>query len=188
MIQKYLPVTVKNMIKIIFRIKMSFLIFAVILLDDLYHLSIWVTSFHNNLNKGYLCLQYKILKQIIAILISVSLCCQCLVQLGIFAWYEINKDYVARELCVNKNKPWMKCCGKCYLRKQLKKVSGNGDVSEKPGSQKSEQIEWVVFLIPESISIAHADISSVKTFNLQSVAVYHLMATRGIFRPPQIIA
>lgn len=82
----------------------------------------------------------------------------------------------------------MKCCGKCYLRKQLKKVSSNNDASEKPGSQKSEQLEWVVFLIPEPINISHTDISSLKSFNLQSTADYHLMATTGIFRPPQTCA
>lgn len=34
--------------------------------------------------------------------------------------YAINKDYVAKVLCVNKNKPQMHCNGKCHLKKQLK--------------------------------------------------------------------
>jgi hypothetical protein len=38
--------------------------------------------------------------------------------------YQWNKDYIARVLCVNRNKPEMKCEGKCYLCKKLKKEAG----------------------------------------------------------------
>lgn len=34
--------------------------------------------------------------------------------------YQWNKDYIARVLCVNRDKPEMKCEGKCYLCKKLK--------------------------------------------------------------------
>ena len=34
--------------------------------------------------------------------------------------YQWNKDYIARVLCVNRDKPGMKCEGKCYLCKKLK--------------------------------------------------------------------
>ena len=35
--------------------------------------------------------------------------------------YLINYDYIANELCVNKDKPLLSCNGKCYLEKQVKK-------------------------------------------------------------------
>ena len=34
--------------------------------------------------------------------------------------YEINKEQVINEHCVNKTKPEMNCHGKCYLKKELK--------------------------------------------------------------------
>ena len=34
--------------------------------------------------------------------------------------YRWNKDYIARNLCVNRDKPKMKCEGRCYLCKKLK--------------------------------------------------------------------
>lgn len=33
--------------------------------------------------------------------------------------YEIRKDYIAKALCVNRNRPELKCNGKCYLAKKL---------------------------------------------------------------------
>ena len=37
--------------------------------------------------------------------------------------YGINKDFIATVLCINKDKPELKCDGKCYLAKQVKKAS-----------------------------------------------------------------
>jgi hypothetical protein len=34
--------------------------------------------------------------------------------------FYINQSYIAKNLCVNKDKPMMHCNGKCYLSKKLK--------------------------------------------------------------------
>jgi hypothetical protein len=39
---------------------------------------------------------------------------------GTIAYYHLNKDYIARVLCENRNKPQLHCDGKCYLAKRLK--------------------------------------------------------------------
>jgi hypothetical protein len=49
-------------------------------------------------------------------------------KLGIVAWYEYHKAYIAKNLCENRDKPAMKCCGKCYLQKKLAKAEA-GDLS-----------------------------------------------------------
>jgi hypothetical protein len=36
--------------------------------------------------------------------------------------YQVNKDYIAEFLCVNKSKPELLCEGQCYLKKELKKA------------------------------------------------------------------
>lgn len=38
----------------------------------------------------------------------------------LFAGYEMNRGYIAAELCINKAKPIMHCNGKCYLKKKIK--------------------------------------------------------------------
>lgn len=40
-------------------------------------------------------------------------------QLGLIAYYNIKRDYIAAELCENRDKPDACCAGKCYLSKQL---------------------------------------------------------------------
>jgi hypothetical protein len=39
---------------------------------------------------------------------------------GIIAHYQLNKEYIARVLCENRDKPDLHCDGKCYLAKRLK--------------------------------------------------------------------
>jgi len=41
-------------------------------------------------------------------------------QMIILINFKINQEYIARVLCENKDKPEMKCNGKCHLNKQLK--------------------------------------------------------------------
>lgn len=44
--------------------------------------------------------------------------------------YYTNYDYIANELCENRDKPYLECNGKCYLEKQLKKAN-HGDHDHK---------------------------------------------------------
>ncbi|AQG82438.1 hypothetical protein [Spirosoma montaniterrae] len=41
-------------------------------------------------------------------------------QWGVIAYYHANKDYIARVLCENRDKPQLHCDGKCFLAKRLK--------------------------------------------------------------------
>ncbi len=38
--------------------------------------------------------------------------------------YYMNYDYIAEELCINKNKPYMECNGRCYLNAAMERVNG----------------------------------------------------------------
>ena len=44
-------------------------------------------------------------------------------KVGYVAYFELNIDYIVEKYCVNKDKPVMKCNGKCHLSKQLSLVS-----------------------------------------------------------------
>jgi hypothetical protein len=81
------------------------------------------------------------------------------IRLGIIAWYQLNKEYIATVLCENKDKPEMKCCGKCYLNKQLKKTEDNS--SSKQAPVKTEKVEFSPFIpvafIAPSITAIFAD-------------------------------
>lgn len=36
--------------------------------------------------------------------------------------YQVNRDYIASTLCINKDRPELNCNGYCYLKTQMKKV------------------------------------------------------------------
>jgi len=53
--------------------------------------------------------------------------------------YAVNKDYIAKNLCINRDKPQNCCEGKCYLEKQLKNSTENTtDASGKNTSEKAQ--------------------------------------------------
>ena len=64
-----------------------------------------------------------------------------------FMEYELNRDFIARVLCINKDKPQRKCNGKCHLGKQLKKAAEQEKNSQQPFSQK--KIEWITAVVPQ---------------------------------------
>jgi hypothetical protein len=74
--------------------------------------------------------------------------------------YQWNKDYISKNLCVNRNRPEMKCEGKCYLCKKIntdaKKDRDNPGRRVDPGSEMIH-FEMVYELVhPLSIDIVPA--------------------------------
>lgn len=59
----------------------------------------------------------------------------------------INQDYIAKNLCVNRDKPMMHCNGKCFLAKKLKEDGK----SQSPAS-KSEKSDVMPFFVPAPYS------------------------------------
>jgi len=106
--------------------------------------------------------------------------------LGIVIWYQINKEYVARNLCENKYQPQKNCCGKCYLNKQLKKTennsSGNSLIPE-----KWNMGEVVAYTLPNLLGIP---ITYYKFSGSILYASYNSFITEGIhisvFHPPSV--
>lgn len=62
------------------------------------------------------------MKKLSLVALTFIILSQSLLNLAVIAYYEWNKEYIAEKLCINKLKPELKCEGKCYLGKQLKKV------------------------------------------------------------------
>ncbi len=52
--------------------------------------------------------------------------------------YVLDYDYIANELCVNKQKKELHCNGKCFLMKQLAKASEG----EKPAANDKKNNHW----------------------------------------------
>jgi hypothetical protein len=46
---------------------------------------------------------------------------------GYIFYWKANQTNITQQFCENKDKPKMKCCGKCYLKKQLNKIEKSDD-------------------------------------------------------------
>ncbi|XZF13150.1 hypothetical protein ACTHGU_15290 [Chitinophagaceae bacterium MMS25-I14] len=112
---------------------------------------------------------------------------QCVVKLGIIAWYEWNKNYVATVLCENKDKPQMHCCGKCYLRKQLNKADDGTEKNQgKNNTVKWEKIEQAPFLVPENYSVPFYAVSTTSHFTSRYLAPSGYDPLISVFHPPSV--
>lgn len=126
---------------------------------------------------------FKVFNQILCfILVSVFLL-QSLSKTIVVADYEINKEYIAKVLCVNKSKPKMHCNGKCHLKKELKKAEKKEQSPANPLNEKNE-----IQLYSQSVSIVDVFSSVVLNHDkLISEYTFHLSDKHldSVFHPPQ---
>lgn len=114
-------------------------------------------------------------------------CYQLVARLGVVAWYEVNKQYVATVLCENKDKPGMKCCGKCYLRKQLNNTSDNTENA--PGKQlvKWEKLTLVAILPETKSKVDKAAPEHTTILKGYYKNLYRFTPIVSIFHPPGVL-
>ena len=94
--------------------------------------------------------------------------------------YVINKDYISKNLCVNKSKPKMKCNGKCHLMKELQKEEKK---EQSPFGMK-EKIEVQLFNSLCSVSTSVLSFVKIKHTTIYSQN-YSSLNSASIFHPPQ---
>ena len=75
--------------------------------------------------------------------------------------YQAQKDFIAKTLCENKNKPSKGCQGKCYLKKQLKKAE---EAEKNLPSTLKEKME-VAYTIQETFQFAFFQETIAPEFN-----------------------
>ncbi|MDE3184211.1 MAG: hypothetical protein KGM16_12410 [Bacteroidota bacterium] len=80
-----------------------------------------------------------ILKQAVAIWLIITLGIQTFSKLVIEFNFEINRSYIAKDLCINRNNPESTCKGKCYLKKKLAADEDQQQPASKNAVQKNLQ-------------------------------------------------
>lgn len=55
-------------------------------------------------------------------MLLVTVLLQASLHVGIAVYFHFNKTYITSKLCENRSNPELKCNGRCYLTKQLKKA------------------------------------------------------------------
>jgi hypothetical protein len=69
-----------------------------------------------------------------------------------------NQDYIAKNLCENRDKPMMHCCGRCQLRKRLNREA---DQDKNNPERRSENKQEVLFLDETADKLATPVVCSV---------------------------
>lgn len=122
------------------------------------------------------------MRKILAIIILISLCAQQIAYLGVMGYYQINKDFIAKNLCENRDKPQMNCCGKCYLNKQLKKIDKESQGKGAP--EKVEKNELISFILPGCIQLSFCYNVCEIIQNPLKQRLYHKDICQSTFHPP----
>ncbi len=97
--------------------------------------------------------------------------------------YAVNKDFIAKNLCVNRDKPKSCCQGKCYLQKQVKNSSETNDDKEKNSSKKIQNEDVKEFLSSHFAIPAIFVQDLIAPINLETTL--SSMFVSSIFIPPQ---
>jgi len=122
------------------------------------------------------------MRQSIAIfftLIMLSVSCKEIVQ---YAAFKLNQDSITALFCINKDKPEMKCDGKCYLKKTLEssKEEKNQNKPITPPDEKSLVVYFESALSPSGIAI---NLKSEASFNY--IEPVTLLQSQDIPHPPE---
>lgn len=105
-------------------------------------------------------------------------------QWGVVAYYHANRDYIARVLCENRDKPDLHCDGQCYLAKQLKARQDRQDKETTDRVQNSPVLQlFCQANIPFQFSSVWAVLLSI------GLPVYclpsYIAPLTGLFHPPR---
>jgi hypothetical protein len=99
----------------------------------------------------------------------------------IVANYEMNKDYISKNLCENRNKPKMHCNGKCHLRKQL----AAQEKKENTPLSQNLKIKFEVQFCSETLALKFPQIVEDTKNNFSYLFLFPTTSPNSIFHPPQ---
>ena len=97
--------------------------------------------------------------------------------------YAVFKDYIAKNLCINKDKPKSCCEGKCHLKKQIEK-SNEAKENEDKGSDRKDISQEVNEFITSSVSIPQATEIHFSC-EIYSKLIITTQVDKSIFVPPK---
>lgn len=98
----------------------------------------------------------------------------------VLAGFEMNQDYIAKELCINRNKPQLHCNGRCYLMRKLKQAQDK-EQKQEHSFQKIQLQQPVAAISPKF-----------KQFSIPALQITVPLCTgmpvsqgNSVFHPPQ---
>lgn len=98
-------------------------------------------------------------------------------------YYQLNIDTIIEKFCVNKDKPQLKCNGKCYL---ISKISNIDTVDNNPKKISIKEVFFPLYFHVESVKKQVLDFKYVRTIKIWSIKLFVLYEILyPIDHPPQ---
>jgi hypothetical protein len=121
------------------------------------------------------------MKPVITSILIILTAIQSLGSAAVYLQFAINRDYVAKVLCINKSKPALHCKGKCQLSKRLQEEGKTEDSSEYDG--KRFQLQELI--INEPFVLSTSTLSSDRAPNFFHTSHMITGWLPALFRPPR---
>lgn len=117
-----------------------------------------------------------------AILLLTIVLLQCNMKSAIYAYYRVNKEFIAASLCENKAKPSLHCEGKCYLSKKIQAE----EKRERSIPSLVKNFEgFVLFCCSASIDALPVPYNEANLFNPSCFLIAYNASFGSIFQPPR---
>jgi len=98
--------------------------------------------------------------------------------------YYANYNYIVNELCENRDKPFLACNGKCYLAKELKKVTTENQ-EHKSNLPKINFEDFPITSVEKNnYSFISIEVTSLKIHSKKAITPFKLY--NAILKPPKI--
>ncbi|RIJ33517.1 hypothetical protein [Pontibacter oryzae] len=114
----------------------------------------------------------------LAILVMVNVLSMPLIRLG----YELNKEYIIQNLCVNRDKPQLQCEGKCHLSKSVKAANQE---SQDQTNFKAKSLSYDFISVTEAATPVAKVWLPARTYGYYSLSAYNAYSSK-ILHPPQV--
>ena len=79
-------------------------------------------------------------------------------QLGVFTWFEINKSFIVKELCIQKDAKENACNGNCQLSKRLSVTKAESESNKSPSL--AIDLKMLTFLVADLDSMSNSIVAS----------------------------
>jgi len=105
-------------------------------------------------------------------------------RLAISVGFDLNQKYIADHLCVNRNRPWLHCDGKCYFMKKIRQAEEN---EKKQGAKDIlDQLEVTFFQHVHEFRFENPSTPVQMQITFTDYRYWYTNpCVKGIFKPPR---
>lgn len=120
--------------------------------------------------------------RIIAICLLTALLMNTFSRVAVYSGFKRNRQYIAKTLCENRNKPQLHCNGRCYLAKKIKQA----EEKEKRQEEQDQKPVLPAALLSDTLNVLADFFKILRLFPGGTERLVFPRAGVEIFHPPPV--